>query len=212
MSWLRLDDGFASHPKLAALTDREFRIWVRLLCYLSRYNSEDGTVTRQSKQEVVGITPKFLAKCESLLLLDPVENELQVHDWNKYRHKPDNTVTERVQRHRDKVRNAVTEDVTNGVTSRARVPVPFPSQSESFKPPFVSSFVGEDERFKGTPLDQLLALASSEEDKQKIRRAAKGSPEAHLIDALEAASGPTVVSQLGAALARLKARKQEVAA
>jgi hypothetical protein len=32
MSWVRLDDGFADHPKIAELDDRAFRIHVWALC------------------------------------------------------------------------------------------------------------------------------------------------------------------------------------
>src|SRR4051794_24106180 len=33
MAWLRLDDGFAGRPAIVNLTDREFRLFIRLLCH-----------------------------------------------------------------------------------------------------------------------------------------------------------------------------------
>ena len=30
MSWLRIDDGFAAHPKIAALSDKDLRVWLRV--------------------------------------------------------------------------------------------------------------------------------------------------------------------------------------
>jgi hypothetical protein len=43
MSWLRIDDGFAEHPKLVNLSDAAFRTHVSALCYASR-NLTDGHV------------------------------------------------------------------------------------------------------------------------------------------------------------------------
>jgi hypothetical protein len=41
MSWLRIDDGFAEHPKIADLSDAAFRTHVSALCYSAR-NLTDG--------------------------------------------------------------------------------------------------------------------------------------------------------------------------
>lgn len=203
MTWLKLDDGFAAHPKIAQLTDKQFRTWVRLLCHLSRYDSDNGLVTDATRKDLSGITPVFVTKCTSLCLLDLVAGEMYVHNWETYRPKRDNTVTERVQRHRERKRNAVTANGGNGVTPRARVPVPIPSEEEQVLPPFVSQYVGVEDG-KGSTTDQLLALASRPEDKQKLERASKGLPEVVLIEALDAAAGSSVRDPLGAALARLK--------
>jgi hypothetical protein len=37
MTFLRLDDGFAGDPRIVALSDREFRGWLRTLYYCDRY-------------------------------------------------------------------------------------------------------------------------------------------------------------------------------
>jgi hypothetical protein len=36
VTWVRLDDGFADHPKLSQLDDRAFRIHIWALCYCAR--------------------------------------------------------------------------------------------------------------------------------------------------------------------------------
>jgi hypothetical protein len=41
MSFLRIDDGFAEHPKIVALSDLAFRVHVAALCYSAR-NLTDG--------------------------------------------------------------------------------------------------------------------------------------------------------------------------
>jgi len=36
MAWVRLDDDFTDNAKIAGLSDRDFRGWIRLLCYCGR--------------------------------------------------------------------------------------------------------------------------------------------------------------------------------
>jgi hypothetical protein len=43
MSWVRIEDGFTSHPKVCGLTDRTFRVHVNALCYAS-YNLTNGYI------------------------------------------------------------------------------------------------------------------------------------------------------------------------
>lgn len=37
MTWIKLDDRSVRHPKIAGLSDRGFRWWVRSLCYCSEF-------------------------------------------------------------------------------------------------------------------------------------------------------------------------------
>lgn len=102
MSWLRIDDAFASHPKIAALSDRELRVWLRVLCYCSRH--EDPTVDRGTMQEVPGLTSAVIQRLTTLALLDPVDEPAgvyEVHDWTDYRPK-DSTGAERQKRWRQR--------------------------------------------------------------------------------------------------------------
>lgn len=85
MAWLRIDDGFASHPKLAQLTDREFRVWMRLLCYCGRHR--DPTVDEATIREVNGLNKRAISRFTSLSLLDPVDESWEVHDWLTYQPK-----------------------------------------------------------------------------------------------------------------------------
>jgi hypothetical protein len=43
MSWVRLDDNFADHPKVIGLSDSAFRLYVEALCYANRYLT-DGAI------------------------------------------------------------------------------------------------------------------------------------------------------------------------
>ena len=47
MSWFRLDENFADHPKVAPLSDFAFRLHVTALCYCSRM-STDGVIDYRS--------------------------------------------------------------------------------------------------------------------------------------------------------------------
>jgi hypothetical protein len=85
MSWLRLDDAFASHRKVSKLTDREFRVWVRVLCHCARYDSD----RIDAHSEVKDLTEKTARKFLSLGLLEPADDDgYAVHDWILYTNAP----------------------------------------------------------------------------------------------------------------------------
>ena len=109
MSWLRIDDRFASHPKVAQLSDKEFRVWMRTLCFCASY--EDPTVDRVAVREISGLTRVMVMKFADLGLLDPSGAGHEVHDWELYQPK-DRTGAERQARWR--ARNASRNGVHNG--------------------------------------------------------------------------------------------------
>lgn len=113
MAWLRLDDGFATHPKIAALTDRELRVWLRVLCYCSR--QRDPTIDAITRQEVVGLTSAAVNRFAGLELLDVSGQDHEVHDWEKYQPK-DLTGSERQARWRSRRNGCITGNVTDDVT------------------------------------------------------------------------------------------------
>jgi hypothetical protein len=98
MAWLRLDDGFAGHPKIAALTDGEFRVWLRLLCHCARYKRP--TVDALTRREVTGLSAKKVTRFIALGLLDEAgDGSFVVHDWIRFQPK-DPTAAERKARSR----------------------------------------------------------------------------------------------------------------
>jgi hypothetical protein len=116
MSWLRIDDGFSEHHKIAELTDREFRVWIRVLCYSARNPNKTGRLSRAMRKEIVGLTAPITRRFITLGLLDQDADPgiVCVHDWRTY-NPADPTAASRMKRHRD--RNAtVTDTVTEGVT------------------------------------------------------------------------------------------------
>ena len=114
MSWLRIDDRFASHPKVAQLSDKEFRSWVRLLCFCAAY--QDPSVDNVALSEVPGLTKHMIARFASLGLLDPAGDVYEIHDWIKFIPK-DATGAERQARWRARNgdRNAVRNTVLSGL-------------------------------------------------------------------------------------------------
>lgn len=131
MSWLRLDDKFGSHPKILALTDREFRAHVLALCYAAEY-ATNGVVPR-SAWRTLGITTPIARRLLELGLWDDQDGETTIHDWRAY-NPADPTSATRKARYRERHRNATgtfeerpEERNRNGSHARASAPVPVPS-------------------------------------------------------------------------------------
>ena len=61
MTWIKLNDNVPRHPKIAGLSDRGFRWWIKGLCYASEFLT-DGVlpdvflmmVPRKTKEELLG--------------------------------------------------------------------------------------------------------------------------------------------------------------
>jgi len=141
MSWLRIDDGFSLHPKVTALTHKERWTWLDILCYSARYQT-GGWLPENIREHVAGATPRLIARCLELGLLDDVDGELRVHDWDTYAPK-DPTGAERQAAWRKAHSNGrVTEEVTENVTilpSTSRVgaparPVQSPREDQEHRP------------------------------------------------------------------------------
>lgn len=102
-----------------------------LLCYCAAYQT-GGYLPHNIADMVAGASVKYLSKCSSLELVDVVDDELRIHDWENYAPK-DPTAAERQAAWRRSKRNGgVTVEVTGSVTDEsstsragtARVPVP----------------------------------------------------------------------------------------
>jgi hypothetical protein len=91
MGWLRIDDNYSSNAKIAALSDREYRVWHRVLEYCAR--NRDPLVDGRTVREVAGLQPRMLGRFREVGLLDENERGLVAHDWELYNA---GTVEERV--------------------------------------------------------------------------------------------------------------------
>jgi hypothetical protein len=110
LSWLRIDDRMASHPKIAQLTDREFRIWMRLLSFCAAY--QDPSVDKVALSEVNGLSPVIVTRFAALDLLDIAGDSYEIHDWTHFQPK-DLTGADRQARWR--ARNAVRNAISDGL-------------------------------------------------------------------------------------------------
>lgn len=86
MPWVRLDDRFPSHRKVALLSDRAFRLYVSALCW----SSEALTEGRIADRELPLVAPRLrgvkgaAAELETARLWDRVEGGWDIHDYLTY--------------------------------------------------------------------------------------------------------------------------------
>lgn len=116
MTWLRLDDGFPYHPKIAVLTAKQFQLWVRILCNSARFSNPK--LTKKTIRIVPDLTAIHIAKFVEVGLLDETEDGWEVHGWAKYQPK-DPTAADRMRRYRD--RNEDRNADRNENVTRARI-------------------------------------------------------------------------------------------
>lgn len=117
MAWLRLDDRFCRHPKIAPLSDRHFRLWVGVLLWCAESRNEGRFTPEQATGAVVGVDNRFLEVCRANALLDlDDDGRLQVHDWGVYNGRPlTGTERQRAWRERRKRNEDVDERVDEDV-------------------------------------------------------------------------------------------------
>ena len=83
MSWVKLDDQFTDHPKLAAVGPVAGWVYVSGLCYAARYLT-DGFVPETIALRFAGSSPEILANLVECSLLDRVNGGYQIHDFLDY--------------------------------------------------------------------------------------------------------------------------------
>ncbi|WP_158920633.1 hypothetical protein [Streptomyces sp. NBRC 109706] len=85
MPWVRLDDRFPSHRKVALLSDRAFRLYVSGLCWCSENLTEGRIATRELNliSRVRG-AKTAAAELEKAGLWDRTDDGWEVHDYLEY--------------------------------------------------------------------------------------------------------------------------------
>lgn len=96
MSWVKLDDRFPSHRKIALLSDRAFRLHVSALCWCAE-NLTDGHISDRELPLVAHVRGlKATAKqLEDAGVWDRVEGGWLVHDYLDYNPSRDQVLAER---------------------------------------------------------------------------------------------------------------------
>lgn len=82
MSWLKVDDGFDTHPKLLELTEVQRWRWTRVLIHCARHRTEGKVKTSVLRE--LGLSRAIGRLIEVGLLHPDEENGYVVHDWLVY--------------------------------------------------------------------------------------------------------------------------------
>lgn len=146
MTWLKIDDRFAEHPKVIGLSAQAFRLHVAALCRCAAHLT-DGRVTERDVRvltPVCGLTTwkRYVNECVSAGLWTVEAHGWSINDYLDYN--PSSVkVREQRERHaRNQSRYRSRERSSD--RSSARVPYPYPidkEQPEAFVPRDVASEV-----------------------------------------------------------------------
>lgn len=82
MTWVRLEDGFADHPKIVAVGPEGMALYVAGLCYSNRYLT-DGFIPQAQVPKLIG-TQEPTSKLVKQGLWEIVEGGYQIHDYDEY--------------------------------------------------------------------------------------------------------------------------------
>jgi hypothetical protein len=101
--WFRLYSDAMRHPKVARLTDKEFRLWVELLAVAA---DNDGVIhaldeLRYTLKRRLDHLSTGVERLISVGLITPLADGYEPHNWKKRQYKSD-VSTYRVQKHRAK--------------------------------------------------------------------------------------------------------------
>lgn len=119
--WWRAYDGAVDHPKLCLLSDRAHRGWFNLLCVAA---ANDGVLPAMEVLTVKLRLPRkkieaIIAELVNRALLDEVDGTLRPHNWDRRQFKSDvtdPTAAQRMQRYRNRHRNADRNERNDPVT------------------------------------------------------------------------------------------------
>jgi hypothetical protein len=107
MPWVRIDENAMEHPKVAALPDGAFRLWVTGLAYCQKF-LKDGFISDVAMKGLRGYTAARRDALVTCGLWDAVDGGAQVHDyleWNESRAHVLNSreqARERLKKHKEK--------------------------------------------------------------------------------------------------------------
>ena len=141
MTWIKLDDAFADHPKIADLSDRAFRVHITALLYCGKYLT-DGVIPEPiANRFCVSNARRIISKLTDTGLWKVVEGGYEINDYLKYQtSKAQAEMEKETNRLRAaKARKLRAEALRNGVTTtersstEAHTPTPTPTDSKKKK-------------------------------------------------------------------------------
>ena len=143
MTWVKLDDAFADHPKIVGLADRAFRVHVRALCYCGRFSPGVGAIPESALRQL-GAVPSVVKELleAGVWEEDGDHGELYIHDFAVYHPAQNKEAKAEAGRRggiasgeaRRKQKEAECFDSASGLVEPKRTPVPVPVPSGSNEP------------------------------------------------------------------------------
>lgn len=128
MPWVRIDENALEHPKIAALSDGAFRLWVQGLAHCQKYLT-DGYIADLALRGLRAYSPKRKAALMEAELWHASETGIRVHDFLEWNDSREHVMAarqlarERLQKHREKrVAPSVSSPSGNGYRN-AHTPV-----------------------------------------------------------------------------------------
>ena len=144
VTWLRLDDQFCDHPKVAALSDRAFRMHVAALNYCARMLTDGRVQTKLVPRLVTGFRTATIRELLDSGLWMNTDDGYEIHDFLRYNpsrikvseEREANAARQQAWRDRqatNPVTNGASNTLRNGVTNGAPTR-PVPSNNQSTTP------------------------------------------------------------------------------
>lgn len=135
MTWIKLEDSFPDHPKIAALSDRAFRVHISALCYCGKYLTNGVIPAPIANKICVNNGSRIIKRLVEIGLWSRVEGGYEINDYLKYQTSKEQAEMEKeTNRLRAaKAREARSSSMRNGVSSvvlrstEAHTPTPTPT-------------------------------------------------------------------------------------
>jgi hypothetical protein len=168
MSWVRLDDGFADHPKIRKLSTTAFAVHVWALCHCGRHLT-DGWVAFEALAGCPWVSKRSaLNRAVGMLEVAGVwvreDGGYRIHDYDQYQPNRASVLekrrqnAERVQRHRER-KKTTGNGVSNALQGEG-VTHP-PTRPDPLRSPLVSEGAGGEPPVEDSETDWLERVARS---------------------------------------------------
>ncbi|AFS52754.1 hypothetical protein [Leptospirillum ferriphilum] len=103
--WLRLYNGILDDPKVQSLPGEIFKFWINVLCVASKNDGIIRDIPFYLRMPGTKVW-KLMGDLRKAGLIDEVDGVEMPHNWNGRQYRSDNS-TERVRKHREKIRRNV---------------------------------------------------------------------------------------------------------
>ena len=138
MTWIKLEDSFPDHPKIAALSDRAFRVHISALCYCGKYLTNGVIPAPIANKICVNNGSRIIKRLVEIGLWIRVEGGYEINDYLKYQTSKEQAEMEketnrlRAARARETRASSLRNGVTSGglLSTEAHTPTPTPTPTD----------------------------------------------------------------------------------